>query len=174
MWASCVRGKTFTICTRRDADAALFSCSLRDADGALSRGFDVAARTWRSLIHKVDNESLISFLVFVHSRTLSTANQFFATTCWSCWHPEQSLLSIISQVDACSYLCVPSNPPGAQAAQFLLPNPPDSSQAPQFSCLSNPCPVSQIFSQIVTRRMIMDNCEEISIAVLLLLWWNYC
>ena len=154
MWASCVRGKTFTICTCRDADGALFSffllfremlmvlfflfscsfarcwwCSFfpffvflalsRDADGALSRGFDVAARTWRSLIHKVDNESLISFLVFVHSRTLSTANQFFATTCWSCCHPEQSLLSIISQFDACSYLCVPSNPPGAQAAQVF-------------------------------------------------------
>ena len=108
------------------ADLSIAICSSffflalsRDADGALSRGFDVAARTWRSLIHKVDNESLISFLVFVHSRTLSTANQFFATTCWSCCHPEQSLLSIISQVDACSYLCVPSNPPGAQAAQVF-------------------------------------------------------
>ena len=98
MWASCVRGKTFTICTRRDADAALFSCSLRDADGALSRGFDVAARTWRSLIHKVDNESLISFLVFVHSRTLSTANQFFATTCWSCWHPDSWVKLVINHL----------------------------------------------------------------------------
>ena len=38
-------------------------CTRWDNDGALSRGYDVSART-TCLTHKVDNERLIPFLVF--------------------------------------------------------------------------------------------------------------
>ena len=108
------------------------ACS--DADGALSRGCDVAARTC-SLIHKVDNETLISFLVFAYSGTLSTANQF--TRARANWAKCAELCPIwwkTMVVPIC--VCHPTLP--EQQSKFLLER---FQWSPQFSCLS---PVSQI------------------------------